>query len=462
MTRYNTGRDGCSPFRRIFGKLYDGCICKFGEQVHYKLGGRPSSRIESRWELGCWGGKMELTDEHLLGTLAGIRSNRTIYRLPKSHCFNKDAQTPKPDGAARDPIVRRQYITQRWVDENGVTPGCPRCEGRGTMSHSETCRKRFEAIEKRKLDKQLEEATRNAEPPPVSTVEKEVEQPQELPSTGGASSSSGPVPSGQEAVPLASPCSHEVRMEVTGPSGSTRPLEWSEESSNKRVRILAGMLLFDENDTSDWQHSIREAHMSELSNDQDIPENIIDDMQQPDTDIPGEWGCQVEPKSDLYGDRTGMLMDPETMVKGRLTELKHMNDHHVYDWIDEADIDGDETKVRSRVVVQQYNSVKRDEVHQGTPPLKVLRMLLASATSKDAHRRKVWNLGRQRGVFFHSLMDEYTVVRPPPGVRVKGKLWVLNRALHGTRMVSRFFGKLVAGVLTDARFETVSSSTERH
>ena len=50
------------------------------------------------------------------------------------------------------------------------------------------------------------------------------------------------------------------------------------------------------------------------------------------------WRCQVEPKSDLFGDRTGELMDAEKVVKGRLTELEHMNDHHVCDWIDEADI----------------------------------------------------------------------------------------------------------------------------
>ena len=91
------------------------------------------------------------------------------------HCFSKDASdrivgtptNPKPDGAARDPLVRRQYITQRWLDKNSVIVGCFRCEGRGTMSHSETCRKRFEKIERRKLDKQLEEVTRNAEPLPV-------------------------------------------------------------------------------------------------------------------------------------------------------------------------------------------------------------------------------------------------------------------------------------------------------
>ena len=91
MTRYNTGRDGCSPFRRIFGKPYDGSISKFGEQVQYKLCGRLSNRVKPRWELGAWVGKMELTDEHLLGTLAGIWSCRTTYLLPKSHRFNRDA-----------------------------------------------------------------------------------------------------------------------------------------------------------------------------------------------------------------------------------------------------------------------------------------------------------------------------------------------------------------------------------
>ena len=118
--------------------------------------------------------------------------------------------------------------------------------------------------------------------------------------------------------------------------------------------------------------------------------------------------------------------------------------------------DGDETSVRSRVVVQQCNVVKRGEVHQGTPPLKVLRMLLALATRKDAHRRKVCGIWDVSVALFHSPMDEYTM-RPPPVLRVKGKLWVLNRALYGTRMARRCLGKLVAEVLTDARFEPVSN-----
>ena len=67
------------------------------------------------------------------------------------------------------------------------------------------CRTRFDAIEKKKLDRQLEEARKDSELPQVNTVEMEVEQTQDHPMTGGASSSSGPATSGQEAVPVASP-----------------------------------------------------------------------------------------------------------------------------------------------------------------------------------------------------------------------------------------------------------------
>ena len=241
-----------------------------------------------------------------------------------SHCGTPT--NPKPDGAARDPVVRRQYITQKMVDKHGVTPDCPRCEGRGTMSQSETCRKRFDAIEKKKLDEQLGETTRNAEPPLVRTEE----------DGSGAITGTSDSWSSLKLVWTGTIRSGGGTVAKSQFSCSKRPLE-DDESSRKRVRSLAGMPSFDENDTSHWQQSIREAHTPDLSNEQQGPENT-DHMQHPDTDIPGVWRCQVELKSDLNGDRTSKQLDPEKVVKGRLTELKHMNDHHVYDWIDEADI----------------------------------------------------------------------------------------------------------------------------
>ena len=91
------------------------------------------------------------------------------------------------------------------------------------------------------------------------------------------------------------------------------------ESSNKRARSLAGMLLFDENDTSDWQDTVWEAQLTDAHDEHDRQEILMDQR--------GVWRCQIEPKSDLYGDKTGKLLDPEKVIKGRLTELKHMNGH---------------------------------------------------------------------------------------------------------------------------------------
>ena len=86
-----------------------------------------------------------------------------------------------------------------------------------------------------------------------------------------------------------------------------------------------------------------------------------------------------------------------------------MNDHHVYDWIDEASIpegtkietsrwfddikprDDDETNVRSRIVVQQYNVVK-----QSAEDVACVGYEQRSASSKGG------NLGRQRGVLSFS------------------------------------------------------------
>ena len=94
------------------------------------------------------------------------------------------------------------------------------------------------------------------------------------------------------------------------------------ESSNKRARSLAGMLLFGENDTSDWQDTVWEAQLTDALDEHDRQEILMDQRTQSDTDVPVVWRCQIEPKSDLYGDKTGKLLDPEKVIKGRLTELK--------------------------------------------------------------------------------------------------------------------------------------------
>ena len=75
---------------------------------------------------------------------------------------------------------------------------------------------------------------------------------------------------------MASPSSHEVRMVETS-RPNTRPLEEVDdgETSNKRARNLAGMLLFDENDTSDWQDTVWEAQLTNAHDEHDRQEILM-------------------------------------------------------------------------------------------------------------------------------------------------------------------------------------------
>ena len=68
------------------------------------------------------------------------------------------------------------------------------------------------------------------------------------------------------------------------------------------------------------QDTVWEAQLTEAHDEHDRREILMDQQAQPDTDVPGERRCQIEPKSDLYGDKTGQLLDPEKVIKGRLTE----------------------------------------------------------------------------------------------------------------------------------------------
>ena len=72
-------------------------------------------------------------------------------------------------------------------------------------------------------------------------------------------------------------------MEIAESFSSTRPYEGGDESSGKRVRSLAGMLLFDGIDTFDRQHSIHDTRTQELSGDQRDQLDSTDHMQQTQT-----------------------------------------------------------------------------------------------------------------------------------------------------------------------------------
>ena len=119
------------------------------------------------------------------------------------------------------------------------------------------------------------------------------------------------------------------------------------------------------------------------------------DVDEP-TDVPGVMWSHVRPVTVVYGERSGLALDPVNVAEGRLRELRQMNNHHVYDYVPLAEIPKgqrietarwlddlnpaaeDPEAVRSRVDDQ----MARDECFQGTPPLKAVRAIISLASSK--------------------------------------------------------------------------------
>jgi hypothetical protein len=105
------------------------------------------------WELGVWSGKELISDESIVAGPYGATNVRTVLRLPEGRQLDRtlldrivgSPQNPKPLDTARDPVIRRKYITDAHFAAKGATQNCGRCMT-GQGKHSETCRQRFEAI----------------------------------------------------------------------------------------------------------------------------------------------------------------------------------------------------------------------------------------------------------------------------------------------------------------------------
>ena len=101
--------------------------------------------------------------------------------------------------------------------------------------------------------------------------------------------------------------------------------------------------------------------------------------------------------------------------------------------------------MRSRLVAQQFNWAKRDDVTQNTPPLVAARLLVSKALSFG---HKVGALARCLAgwdcsvAVCHGPLDEDIVVIPPT-VCPAGFVWQLRRAMNGTRKASLAFGSVV-------------------
>ena len=110
--------------------------------------------MEPRWEAdGVFLGKLNLSDEVIVGTPKGIGTTRSVRRMTEGRQWNPETLRMfvgapwNPRGITIDALgrIRKRYITRALVQTHGATDGCLACQGDGQV-HVPRCRNRFEDI----------------------------------------------------------------------------------------------------------------------------------------------------------------------------------------------------------------------------------------------------------------------------------------------------------------------------
>ena len=82
LTRYNVTRDTLmTPYEKIRGQKYRKELLPLGERVLARRPGANVNQLMQPWVTGLWLGGDTLSDEHLIGTAAGIMRSRAVLHL---------------------------------------------------------------------------------------------------------------------------------------------------------------------------------------------------------------------------------------------------------------------------------------------------------------------------------------------------------------------------------------------
>ena len=91
IAHYQVKSDGNTPHERLRGRPHQGQVAEFAEVVHFRDPGKAADmpKLDDRWNLGLWLGKSLAPDEHYVGTSAGVRRRRSIWRRPEKQRWDR-------------------------------------------------------------------------------------------------------------------------------------------------------------------------------------------------------------------------------------------------------------------------------------------------------------------------------------------------------------------------------------
>ena len=487
-TRYGIKHDGRTAYERLRGRTYKGEVVEFGEVVLFRISNQNLRKLEDRWSCGVWLGKSLSNDEHFVATANGIQRCRSVRRRVEAKRFDptfvlrmvgtpwQPRGTPErtPDAPGRPlpagrlegvvPKPRGVYITVERQIKHGRTPGCPGCDtsyGDAPVKHNATCRARFEKL--------CREPVVAETAPGDDTVE---------PSSNGGDDpmGAGPGPSDKQA-------SSEAAGSRASGSGSVAAGSGAPSERKRGGLDLSDSPLKEARTSEPARASDSPRSPSRKREAEGKPEEVEEEM------VAGLPTMHVaamvisdrmiasaakELEKPVYDEKTGKLLDPEKVKIGRMKEMTKMESFGVkgditYDeakakglrlvksrWIDtEKEIEG-KPGVRSRLVAQEVNTYKREDVSMGTPPIRVHRAVIShAATARPGESKSKKLIGRYdvSVAFFHADNSEKIGVIPPASEGTPNIIWELHKAMNGTREASRQWGVKIREVKTRHNFD---------
>ncbi|CAK0788952.1 unnamed protein product [Prorocentrum cordatum] len=153
LTRFTVREDGLTPHRRLKGRDYHGQIAEFAETAMHKLPRGPAGKMGASWDKGIWLGKVNVSDEHMIGAPRGRAFARSIARRPDENRWNKNLfrqitctpVDPKATLPAQEAVNRPRYLTKGSLNRLGRALGCPACDQTG-QHHTTECTARLGAL----------------------------------------------------------------------------------------------------------------------------------------------------------------------------------------------------------------------------------------------------------------------------------------------------------------------------
>ena len=505
LTRYLIKSDGKTPYERLRGREFKGEVAECFEVVHYKLADSQRGKLDAQSAIGVWLGKSLQSDEHYIGTTDGIRRCRSIWRRPENRRWSLEHLTktkgspwqPRgvptvmpgtPGGVVAPGTPGRQrsvYITLDRQIRHGPTPGCPGCSCRADdpKPHNKECKARFEGL----IGHEKAEAARRTSQQQESDVEmpggifdddepEHAHQPRAVrrktittfESAGGtATQSAASTADGAAGGPAhQGSASDTANKRIAGSTASPHRRQAEEEIVEQALKRNKPTPAQGDKRPPDQPVDVFE---QEHNPNAGLPELICGLPSLHDIPIAGypDWGRLDEIPA--YDERTGVPLPLEKVKRARGRELDKMEEHQVKvnitwekarelglkivksRWVDGwKELPDDKDGVRSRCVAQEINTHQRDDVYSGTPPLKCHRMVISSAATRRPGQTGKKLVARYdiSVAFFHATSTDGIAVIPPEDLYDGIHLWMLLKAMNGTREASKRWSQHVEDVVT--------------